>query len=178
MTTHAISEGEFNDLLQSIERSAFRLETRDSYALDYEREDFDRFLAGTPTPPPDLDWWRPWLDQVARLAGEGKTVSRVRVLAEPPSDYQRWMIWAAPWYAQAGEQVSYLPRSASGKLPLPLGHDWWLLDDKRVIRMWFTEAGEIDRKLLTDDREIIALYLKWRDLAVRNATTAEEIAAA
>lgn len=178
MTTRAISEGEFDDLLRSIERSAFRLETRDSYALSYEREDFDRFLDGTPTPPPDLGWWRPWLEQIKRLTSEGKRIGRVRILAEPPTRYQQWELWAAPWHVEAGEQIRYMPRSHAKRLDLPLGHDWWLLDDKRVIRMWFTKAGEIDRKLLTDDREIIALYLKWRDLAVRNATPAEQIAAA
>jgi Family of unknown function (DUF6879) len=178
MTTRRITEGEFGNLLRTFERSAFRLETRDSYALDYERDDFGRFLAGTPVPPPEVGWWQPWLEQIRRQAGQGKLISRVRILAEPPSDYQRWMLWADPWHRAAGEDIRYMTRSHAKRLDLPLGHDWWLLDDRRVIRMWFTEAGEIDRKLLTDDREIIALYLKWRDLAVRNATTAERFAAA
>ena len=47
-----ITEDEFGGLLRSFERTAFRLETRDSYALGYEREEFERFLAGHPTPPP------------------------------------------------------------------------------------------------------------------------------
>lgn len=178
MTSRPITEDEFDVLLRSFERSAFRLETRSSYALGYEREDFERFLAGTSTPPPDLDWWRPWLEQIEHLTREGKTVSRVRVVDSPASDYQRWEAWGARWNIKAGEQVSYLPRLWAKQLELPLGHDWWLLDSERVIRMWFTDAGEIDHKILTDDREIIALYLKWRDLAVRNATPAEDYAAA
>ena len=44
--------------------------------------------------------------------------------------------------------------------------------------MLFTEAGEIDRKELIADPGIVAQYRKWRDLAVRNATPAEQIAAA
>ena len=49
---------------------------------------------------------------------------------------------------------------------------------RAVIIMRFTDDGEIDAKLLTDDPGIVAPYRKWRDLAVRNATPAEEIAAA
>jgi hypothetical protein len=79
-----ISQDEFNDLLRTFERSAFRLETRERYALGYERDDFQRFLDGRPTPPPLVGWWQPWLEQIARFGREGKTIARVRVLAEPP----------------------------------------------------------------------------------------------
>ena len=62
-----ISEEEFDRELATFERNAFRLETRDAYALGYEHADFERFLTGSPTPPPELDWWRPWLEQISRL---------------------------------------------------------------------------------------------------------------
>src|SRR5260370_212294 len=64
---------------------------------------FDRFLEGATTQRPELDGGRPWLGQIARFAAEGKHVSRVRVLDEPPSDYQRWELWAAQWHAEVGE---------------------------------------------------------------------------
>jgi hypothetical protein len=173
-----ITEAEFDDLLRSFKRSAFRLETRDTYALGYEAADFERFLAGTPTPPSELDWWKPWLDRIARFTSEGKTVSRVRIVAEPPSDYQRWEMWAAPWHSRSGEQISYMPRSRAERIGLPMPYDWWLLDESRVIAMWFTDTGEIDRKTLIEEPGAVAAFLQWRDLAVRNATPAEAIAAA
>ena len=147
-----ITEAEFDQMLRSFRRSAFRLETRDAYALDYERADFDKFLAGLPTPPPELDWWRPWLERIERFTKEGKAVSRVRVLAEPPSDYQRWELWAAPWHSRAGERIAYLARSEAERIGLPLNHDWWLLDDRTLILMLFTDAGEIESKALVTDR--------------------------
>lgn len=166
-----------DDLLRSFRRSAFRLETRAVYALTYERADFEQFLAGNPVPPPELDWWRPWLEEIARLTAEGKTVGRVRVTDEPPTDYQRWEMWAARWHSQAGEQIGYMPRSAAERVGLPLAHDWWLLDDERVIAMWFTSTGEIsDRQLITEPGTV-ARFREWRDLAVRNATPAEKVAA-
>lgn len=173
-----ITEDEFNHLLATFERSAFRLETRAAYALGYERADFDRFLAGTPTPPPELSWWRPWLERITRFTAEGKQVGRVRVLDEPPTDYQRWELWAAPWHAEAGERIGYLPRSRALEIGLPLEYDWWLLDDERLIITRHNDAGEIAGKSLTNDPGIIAQHREWQYLAVRNAVPADDVAAA
>lgn len=173
-----INEDEFDEELAAIERDAFHLETRDSYALGYEAADFERFLAGEPVPPPELDWWRPWLDRIAQFTSEGKTVRRVRILAEPPSTYQRWLMWADPWHAEVGERIGYLKRSRVRSLPLPLPYDWWLLDDERLIVMRFTDDGEIKEKILTNDRTLLVRHREWRDLAVAVATPAEVIAAA
>jgi hypothetical protein len=173
-----VSQTEFGRLLATFGRSAFRLETRAAYALGYERADFERFLAGRPAPPPDLDWWRPWLDQIRQQTGEGKTIVRVRVLTEPPSDYQRWELWAARWHADAGERIRYMPLSRAEAIGLPLDHDWWLLDEQRLILMRYTDAGEIASKELITDPAIIAPYLTWQQLAFRNGTTAGVITAA
>ena len=59
-----------------------------------------------------------------------------------------------------------------------LDHDWWLLDNARVITTWFAEDGRIGEKFLLTDQEHVAGYRYWHDLAVRNATPAEQIAAA
>jgi hypothetical protein len=173
-----ITEADFDELLRSFRSSAFRLETRDHYALDYEQADFDAVLAGSPADPADVTWWRPWLEQISDLTAQGRTIGRVRVIADPPSDYQRWEIWAGPWHAAAGERVGYLPRRLAEHIGLPVTGDWWLLDDERLIVMYFTEAGEIAGKDLITDPGIVARHREWRDLAVRNATPAEEIAAA
>jgi hypothetical protein len=167
-----------DDLLHSFKRAAFRLETRSTYALSYEQADFERFLAGAPVPPPEVDWWRPWLDEISRLAGEGRTVSRVRLLDEPPTDYQRWEMWAADWHSRAGERIGYMSRRRAAEAGLPVAHDWWLLDDERVIIMWFTSAGEISERELITEPGVVARFCEWRDLAVRNAIPAERIAAA
>jgi hypothetical protein len=169
-----------DELLRSFRRSAFRFETRSTYALGYEQADFDRFLAGSPVPPTELDWWRPWLEEISRMTAGGKTVSRVRVLDDPPSDYQRWEMWAAPWHSRAGERIAYVSRSEAMRamLPLWLGGDWWLLDDERVICMHFTEDGAIEARTTSSDPGTVARFIEWRDLAVRIATPAEEHAAA
>lgn len=173
-----ITQAEFGQLLAGFERTAFRLECQPAYALGYEQADFDRFVAGERIPPPDLDWWRPWLEQVARQVREGKTMARVRVLAEPPTPYQQWQRWAGHWNVQAGEDIRYMARSTATRIGLPLDYDWWLLDDERLIVMRYTSTGAIDHKKVSTDPGMIARHQGWRDLAVHNATSAEEIAAA
>jgi hypothetical protein len=39
----------------------------------------------------------------------------------------------------------------------------------------FAPAGEIDSKKLITDPGAVATYLKWRDVAIRNASPAETI---
>jgi hypothetical protein len=165
-----ITEEEFADLLREFGHSAFRLEAQPAYALSYEQADLAAFRAGSPAPPPDVGWWQDWLAQVTAQVAQGKTVTRVRVLEEPPSDYQRWMIWAGPWYGQAGEQIRYLTRSHAASLGIPLKTDWWMLDDKRLVLMHFSPAGEIAGKELITDAAIVARHRDWRDAAVRSAT--------
>ena len=173
-----ISEDEFGELLRSPRRSAFRLETRDVYALDFEAPDFERFLAGNPVPPPQVGWWKPWLDQIAHLTREGKRIGRVRILAESPTAYQRWELWAAPWHAEAGETIAYMPRSRAHAIGLPDGTDWWLIDGEKLIVMEFDATGRVVGKTLITDPMVLAQHRRWQDLAVRNAVPAEDIAAA
>jgi Family of unknown function (DUF6879) len=174
-----ITGDEFADLLRTFERTAFRLETRRQYNEDYEQEDFRLFLAGTPRQPHEISWFLPWAEQVAWLTTQGKRISRVRVQAEPPTDYQRWEQWIGQWNTAAGEDIRYMPRSTAKRIGLPLGSDWWLLDDKRLILMRYHRvSGDLAGMWLTTRPDFIAPYLNWRDLAVRNATPAEQIAAA
>lgn len=170
-----IGQAEFNRLLATFERTAFRFETRNAYVLGYEQAELARFLDGQPVPPPEVSWWRPWLDRIAALAADGRHVSRVRVIDEPPSDYQRWELWAAPWHAAAGERITYITRAVAGDLGLPLGYDWWLLDEQVLLITRFAADGTIAGKTLDTDRDLIARHCAWRDLAVRNATPAAEI---
>lgn len=173
-----ITEDEFPRLLAAARVSLFRLETCE-YAIDEEREEFDRWRAGEPVEPPDSGLWRPWLGQVAEWRRRGVAVVRARVLADgTPTEYQRWMIWAEPWYADAGEHVIYMRRREAADAGVPLGTDWWLIDDARVIVMWFTAAGEIAGKILITDPGIVAVYRAWRDLAKSHATAAGEVRAA
>lgn len=178
MTGKPLSDSEFRDLLGSFRKTAFYLETQERYALDYEAADLERFLAGNPQPPTEISWWRPWLDQIKSLTQQGKRITRIRVISDPPSDYQRWGLYALPWHRGAGEQVTYIDRDTARRIGLPLDHDWWLLDDVRVIRLNYTPEGRLSSMMLITAPESVAEYKTWRDVAVRNAIPAEEVTAA
>jgi hypothetical protein len=168
-----ISGEKCDELLRTFDRSWFRVEGREDYAMGEERAEFERFLAGTPRPPSEVGWWQEWLDQTAVLTRRGKTISRVRVIPDDgPTDYQRWLIWAGPWYASAGMDIRYLTRSRALSIGLPPGSDWSLLDGQRVIIHEFYPAGEVTGWDLVTDPGTVAQYVHWQDTAVRNATPA------
>ena len=120
-----------------------------------------------------------WLDQVAWQVRQGKQVSPG---PDPRRAAQRLPAvdaLGAALVRHARARTCGTCRAArAAALRLPLEVDWWLLDDERLILMYFTGAGEIAGKILTTDPGIVARHREWRDLAVRNATAAEEIAAA
>jgi Family of unknown function (DUF6879) len=171
-----VSDDELADLLRTFERTAFRLETQDAYPDAYEQEDLALFLAGTPRTPDELGWFRPWADQVRRQTRQGKQISRVRVQSEPPTGYQRWERWVGAWNIAAGEDIRYMTRSEAGRIGLPLDHDWWLLDGRRLVVMRF--AGNVRTQELITDPITAGEYASWQDVAFRNAAPAERVAAA
>jgi len=173
-----ISASALVDMFQTFHVSAWRLETG-TYSLGYEAPEFQRFKAGNPVAPPDVSWWRPWLDRVRGFKEQGKEIGRVRVDDVPPSDYQRWQLWAEPWHKDAGEDIRHLPRPHAVAVGLP-SYDFWLFDNDRLVLMLFNAAGDIGSRVLIereDSPAIVAQHCAWRDLAVRNANVAETAAA-
>jgi hypothetical protein len=175
---HLITEDEFLEQVRSFGRTAFHFEAQPAYAIGIEQADLERFLVGDPVQPTDSDLLRPWLERVAHLRAEGKRIGRVRVLEEPPTDYQRWLLWATPCNVAVGEDILYIPRSKAERIGLPLDHDWWLLDGERVLITWFTADGEIREKVFTDEPGDVVRHRAWRDLAVAHSGGAEHVTAA
>lgn len=174
-----ISEEEFAGLFRSFRLSAWRLETLDHYAITEEAADYQRFLDGRRARLSEAGWFRPWLKQIGDLTRQGKEIGRVRILAEPPSDYQRFEMWCSQWNTAAGERIGYLTRSRAREIGLPVdAGDWWLFDETRLVRMGFDEQGQITGKELVTASAVIDQHCEWRDLAVRYATAAEDFAAA
>ena len=152
---------------------AFRIEGKRLYRTSpAEAEALAGFLAGSPRPPSAFPVWQSWLDQVRTWTGQGKTIARVRIIDDPPTDYQRWSLWCARWHRDAGEDIRYLTREAANALGIPRG-DWQMFDHNRVVVMAFTASGENADKRLVSDLSMVRRYRIWRALAVEHATTAE-----
>ncbi|NML50048.1 hypothetical protein HHL19_10245 [Streptomyces sp. R302] len=153
---------EFGRLFDSFERTAFRLETLDTYDVAEEQEEIARFLAGEYMGPEWDD--NPW---VRSMTGKGKRVSRVHVLTSPWTDYLRYELAAYPGNIKAGESIGIIDRAEQSADGLP-DHDFWLFDDRDVYRMHYTPEGAfVGGELLPADR--LPEYQGHRDRALAAA---------
>jgi hypothetical protein len=167
------------ELLDSFQRTAFRLETLDRYAVEDEDESFQRYLAGEPLPPPDpsdVEWQQFIRDKAAR----GATMSRVHAIAGPLTPYLHYEIdWGYVYNASAGEDIHILHRAdlrpVFGDEPL---HDFWLLDEAVVVHMDYDREGRFRGPRLSHDAATLEECRRLRDIALRHAVPLHEYLAA
>ncbi len=165
---------DFNYLFNRFEHEAFRLETLPVYVVVEEQPWFAEFLAGTIQPLTEIPFFSEWHDSIRTAEAEGRHVKRVRILDEPPTDYQRFEIWAGQFNTAAGETLLYLTRSRAEEIGLPVDHDWWMFDAARLALMKFDAEGHPLGGDLTDDQQLVEQHRAWRDLALRHATPCAE----
>lgn len=155
-------------------REAFRLEVRDSYEVPAESEPLRRFLAGEPF---DLRAWsRDWTSFVRELIDRGAGLSRVRVVTEPHSDYQRWLLHLTKINAEAGEDIRYIPRHLAGEVP---PDDFWLVDGRMVVfNLADADGRSVGGSAVTTDPQIVAYCQRVRERLWPMATPYTDYASA
>ncbi len=141
-------------VLDTVERSAFRLETLP--------------LAGQPIDAQDLAWHLPWFDAVRRAVDAGRVIQRVRVVDQPPTPYQRFELSLVPFHVDAGEDLRILGTPDARALGIP-PMNFWLLDDARVVALEIGNDGTLGDSLLTADPAVLHRMRRLRDLAWRHA---------
>ncbi|MGI5291119.1 DUF6879 family protein [Nonomuraea polychroma] len=150
-------------LFDAFTREAFHLELRDYYGVPTEADPFTRWQRGEPD---DLEWFRPWLARMQRVAEAGRTVRRLRVVTEPVTDYIRWEYTVAtPPTLEAGEDIRWLPRHmVPADVVFPLdGRDWWLFDDQLLAVGRFDDDGRVLGSDLITTPAIVAECVALRD---------------
>ncbi|MBF6358229.1 hypothetical protein IU449_27405 [Nocardia higoensis] len=157
-----------DSLWRDARRSAFHLETHDTYNVPAEAEPLRRFLAGEPAEDRSD---RPWTRMMLEVTARGVHVSRVRVVTEPLSDYQRWLLSITGVNAAAGEDIRYLPRE---KAPVRGPDDFWLFDDRTVAFNLVDAEGKPAGLAVTDDPSIAAVCRFARDTLWQAATPYSE----
>lgn len=146
-----LSRAEFARLFDTFTSSAWRLEVQGVYDEPEEREPLRRFLAGEPD---DLAWMADWFDWIREITRAGKRFGRVRVLADPITDYQRFEFGLlTPPAVEAGEDIRVLTADRIRGLDLP-GCDFWLFDDTRVALMHFGPDGVTGAELVEDTASV------------------------
>ncbi|AEW93616.1 MULTISPECIES: DUF6879 family protein [Streptomycetaceae] len=153
--------------------TAWRLETRRGYASDREGDGWQRFLRGEADgEDPDRPWCRNIRAQVAR----GKRVERVRLVDDPPTIGQRFLLYSAATNVAAGEDIRGLFRAQAEQLGLPMD-DFWLFDSRFGLRLHFDESDTyLGAELVTEPAEVLR-WCQVRDAAWHHAMPYEEFRA-
>ncbi|MDQ2884334.1 MAG: hypothetical protein M3Y48_25150 [Actinomycetota bacterium] len=149
----SITYEEFNALFTSFKRDALHLEMRDSYGTADEIPHLRKWEAGEPD---DADWLQPWCDLVSARTRAGKVFRRARIVSEPISNYQKWVLKDTPLLVEAGEDIRWIPRIHVSTVALP-GNDFWLFDDEVVVFLIFAASGLVVDRHTTTDRGVIEL---------------------
>ena len=160
----------------TFEHTARRLEVRDAYAKPEENADFRRFLRGEDDP----DYGHKlsdWTDEVIRPAvAVGKRFERVRVVRQPPTDYQRFGLRGARYNIEAGEDFRYLLRQHLAELHLP-DYDYWLFDEQLLALYDFTDTDQVLGVHLITAPAVVRQHRAWLDTAWKAATPYQDFAA-
>ncbi|MFJ6212122.1 DUF6879 family protein [Streptomyces sp. NPDC092296] len=133
------------------QHTAWRLEARREYQVDYESERYRTFLRGE---DPGTAGREGWLNTIRDLTGRGVRVERVRLFDQPPSDYQRFLLWGTVHTVAAGEDIRYLPRAEAEQTDLPMV-DFWLFDSRTVGRFNFDGDRSLGMELTDDPAEVL-----------------------
>src|SRR5436305_8977337 len=135
----SITYEQLERLFTTFKREALHLEMRDAYGTAAELPHLRKWLNGDPD---DLDWLQDWFATVRAGVAAGKTFRRARIVGEPVSEYQQWVLKDTHLYVDAGEDIRWVPRRLVSTVPLP-GNDFWLFDREQAVFLIFAGNGRV-----------------------------------
>jgi hypothetical protein len=163
----------FGKLFTTFKHTAWRLETRRRYASDEVTDTYAQFVE-TGAARWDLD--TPWCENRRKQVQQGKRVDRVRVVDDPPTTGQLYLLDNARRNSAVGEEIRVLSRAKAQCLQLP-EVDAWIFDSRLVAVLNFDDADNlVDVELITEPAEVVR-YAQVRDAAWHYAVPFEEFAA-
>lgn len=163
--------GEIAHLFREFRHTAWRLETRRGYASDRKSPKWERWQAGANI----ADEHSGWLDNVAEQTAAGKRFERVRLVDEPATEGQQFLLASAPGNVRAGEDIRHLTRAEAERLRLP-DVDFWLFDSKILARFTFDEDDTTLGVYVTEDPAEVLAACQARDAAWHHAVPTAEFA--
>ncbi|WP_316743180.1 DUF6879 family protein [Streptomyces sp. MK7] len=171
---NVIGLDEFDRLFTQFEHTAWRLETRRRYASDELTTTYAQFRRGEPVnwEGVDAEWCAERREQVAL----GKRFERVRIVDNPPTDGQLYLLDNARRNSAVGEEVLSLRREDADRLGLP-AEDFWIFDSRLVARLNFDDADDLVSVELITQPAAVLRYAMVRDAALHHAVPYEEFAA-
>ena len=171
---NTIGLDDFDRLFTQFELSARRLETRRRYASDEVTDTYAQFTRGEPVNWDGVD--AEWCAERREQTALGKRFERVRVVDNPPTPGQLYLLDNARRNSAVGEDIRNLERSEAQRLQLP-EEDFWIFDSRLVARLIFDDADNfVSVELITEPVEVNR-YAQARDAAWHYAVPYETFAA-
>ncbi|WP_327169216.1 DUF6879 family protein [Streptomyces subrutilus] len=158
-------------LFGEFRHTAFRLETRRGYASDRAGARYKAFMRGI---EPEEQPEHPWNANVRQKAVQGARFSRVRIIDEPPTDGQRFLMAAAAGNIAAGEDIRVLPRAEAVRLELP-DYDLWLFDSRTLVRLHIDDQDVTTGVEVVEDPAEVLAACRARDRAWPLAAPTAEV---
>jgi hypothetical protein len=161
-----VTPEEFDALFDAFGRTVARLETLPAYDVGGQEAIRLRAFREARARPLRSVATDPWLARIAvSTVTAGKVWTRVRVVDEPLTDYQRYQLASYRESQAVGERISVAPRSVGD-----VGPDFWLFDegepDAHVVVMRYAENGEwLGADLVTDADEVRAYAQRLHSVA-------------
>ncbi|WP_052852198.1 DUF6879 family protein [Streptomyces avicenniae] len=162
---HEITFEEFGAMFRTLAHSAWRLETRRRYAEDEETDTWREFMSNG-TVRWDLD--DPWCRGHREQSALGKRFERVRLVDDPPTPGQRYLLDNARRNTAVGEDIRILSRAAADELELP-AEGFWIFDARVVALLRFDGDDALTGvELITDPVQVVR-YCRTREAAWHHA---------
>ncbi|MHC5259921.1 DUF6879 family protein [Streptomyces sp. UC4497] len=166
-----ISFEEFDGMFTTFKHSAWRLETRRRYAFDEQQDTYAQFLAKGRV---DWDLDDPWCIERREQSALGKRFERVRILDEPPTVGQRYLLDNARRNTAVGEDIRVITRSRADGLGL-LREDFWLFDSRVVALLHHNDDDEMTSvELITNPVDVLR-YAQAREAAWHHAIPYDQV---
>ncbi|MGY5013417.1 DUF6879 family protein [Streptomyces sp. 900105755] len=165
---------EFDRLFTQFEHTAWRLETRRRYASDEVTDTYAQFTRGEPVNWDGVD--AAWCAERRAQTALGKRFERVRIIDNPPTAGQLYLLDNARRNSAVGERISSLWRADADRLGLP-AEDFWLFDSRLVALLNFDAADNLLNVELITEPAAVLRYARARDAAMHHAVPYEQVAA-
>ncbi|MFD8863901.1 DUF6879 family protein [Streptomyces sp. NPDC059590] len=165
---------EITHLFEDFEHTAWRLETQRGYASDSQGANWQRWKAGEAIGRYEPQ--HPWHANVRAQTGAGKRFERVRLVDDPPTEGQRFLLASGLGNVEAGEDIRNLRRSDARRSGLP-DYDFWLFDSRVVIKFVIDGEGVTQGVLVLEDAASVVRACQARDAAWHYAVATREFQA-
>lgn len=150
----------------SFKKSAFRVETLQSYNVDEEKEAYKYFQQHKQL----LDgFWKDWHDIIQQARLRGAIMQRVHLIQFPITPYISFEMEFYKKNMMYWEEIFYLPFKDCS---VEVDSDFWIFDDITVLKMFYGEDGSF---LKFEEIKNIGQYLQIKNYLLENKRNIEEL---